>query len=61
MTTKKCAPIQKSQKLVIVGHPMSGKSTLLLAFEHKQFFDSCRGTVFDTPVVPVQTDGKTVS
>ncbi len=61
MTTKKCAPIQKIRKLVIVGNSMSGKNTLLSAFEHKQFVDSRCGTVFDTPVVPVQTDEKTVS
>jgi GTPase SAR1 family protein len=61
MESQKCISIQRSRKLVIVGHPMSGRKTLLLSFEHKKFVDSCSQTMFDMPVIPVQIDEKTVS
>jgi len=61
MGSKKCQTIQKSRKLVIVGNPMSGRRTLLLAFEHKKFVNSCCRTIFETSVVPIQIHEKTVS
>jgi hypothetical protein len=61
MGTKICETIRKSRKLVIVGHPTSGRRTLLLAFEHKKFVDSSCQIIYDTSIVPVQLDRKTVS
>lgn len=61
MASNKPEKIQKSQKLVIVGHPMCGKKTLLLALETNQFITNYGQTIFEVPVIPVQLLGKTVS
>jgi GTPase SAR1 family protein len=61
MATNNKERIQKSRKLIITGDSMCGKRTLLCAFETNQFDDNCDLSIFDTPLVSIQVDGKTVS
>jgi GTPase SAR1 family protein len=61
MATNKNGSIRKSRKLVIVGDGMCGKTCLLFAFKDDQFIPTHEQTIFDTYVVDIKVDKKTVS
>jgi GTPase SAR1 family protein len=52
---------RKYKKLVVVGDGMCGKTCLLFAFKDDQFIPTHEQTIFDTYVVDIKVDKKTVS
>lgn len=55
------AETRKSEKLVVVGDSMVGKTCLIYAFKDNHFIPSHSPTIFETYTREIELEGKSVS